>query len=88
MKTLVKNLTQPVKEWLYLSGYDENLVRYHMKNSLFAVLKVTGKKAIEREGVDKNYPYVILNPYGFKIKQDQDQDKDQDQKCKKETQKI
>jgi len=84
MKTLVKNLTQPVKEWIYLSGYDENLVRYHMKNSLFAVLKVTGKKAIERAGVDKNYPYIILNPYGFKIKQDQDQD----QKCKKETQKI
>ena len=88
MKTLVKNLTQPVKEWLYLSGYDENLVRYHMKNSLFAVLKVTGKKALEREGVDKNYPYIILNPYGFKIKQNQDQDQEQDQKRKKETQKI
>lgn len=80
MKTTVKNLTQTVKEWLYLSGYDENLVRYHMKNSqtAFAILKVTGKEALEREGVDKNYPYIIFNPYGFKIKQDQDQDQDQD----------
>ncbi len=68
MKTQMKKLSPKVKEWIYLSGYDENLIRYHMKNSFFAVEKVTDKETIESEGLDKNYPYVLFNPYNLKIK--------------------
>ena len=66
MKTL-KRLSKKATEWCELMNYDVDKVKENMQSNSFAVQKLETVEEIEYEGVDRNYPYRLFNPFGFSV---------------------
>lgn len=60
MKNL-KRLSAKAIEFCEMSGYDIEMIREGMKSGSIALQVCETKEEMENEGVDYNYPYVIVN---------------------------
>ena len=69
MKTLTR-LSKKAVKWCELMGYDANKVRENMKDESFAVQKCETVKEMDFEGVDKNFPYALWNPYNYAVEKE------------------
>jgi broad-specificity NMP kinase len=67
MKT-VKKLSKTTKKWCELMGYDVQKIKENMKSSQFAVLICETEEEKIFNGVDRNFPFVLFNPFNFSVK--------------------
>ena len=68
MKTLTR-LSKKAVKWCKLMNYDVEKIKENMKSDSFAVEKLETKE-VEAEGVDKNYPYRLFNPFNFSVEKE------------------
>ena len=66
MKTLTR-LSKKAVAWCELMNYDVEKIKENMRSDSFAVQKCETVEEMDFEGVDKNFPYVLWNPYNYAV---------------------
>lgn len=69
MKTLTR-LSKKAVAWCELMNYDVEKIKENMKSDSFAVEKLETIEEIRDEGVDKNYPYRLFNPFNLSVEKE------------------
>ena len=69
MKTLTR-LSKKAVVWCELMNYDVEKIKENMRSDSFAVEKLETIEEMEDEGVDRNYPYRLFNPFNFSVKKE------------------
>ena len=69
MKTLTR-LSKKALAWCELMNYDVDKVKENMQSDAFAVEKLETIEEMEAEGVDRNYPYRLFNPFNLSVEKE------------------
>ena len=70
--TTVNELTQEIKDWTELAGYDFDKIKEALKGNptQFFIEKAESDEEAEIEGLDMSYPFRLFNPHNFDVAQD------------------
>ena len=69
MRTM-KKLSKKALVWCKLMNYDVEKIKENMKSGSFAVEKLETIEEMEAEGVDRNYPYRLFNPFNLSVEKE------------------
>ena len=69
MKTLTR-LSKKAVAWCELMNYDVEKIKENMRSDSFAVEKLETIEEMEDEGVDRNYPYRLFNPFNLSVEKE------------------